>query len=792
MKTRKILSVLLTLAMLTSFMPTFTKMAWAETSSVPETTCNINLSETLSTNDNYYVYDNRIVLSNRAVVYVLSGTTDKKIAFAGSPENYESQTYYVRFNNASIGDIVEDGSIKLSVNIDVPENTVNKMKCMRLSNAEITGKGTLNAEDTIVNEGEKLSIKDTTVNISAVNKTTRPCWDGKIEIGGSACVTFKGNGVYSPLTLGNDIQNTPAELTLKDNAKLYVLQDDMDEVSTAGLVDGLATFNNTKIVLQDNSYLEAEGKAGKTADEYRASGIIAYGSLTVKDNATLKATAYGQAIVTMNEPLVIQGGTIIAESKESDAIDAWDADLNISNATIEVTSEYFGIFSDYDINITNSKVTAKSQKEATVYGRKKLKIENAYIDAKTSSTDTMAIGASNDISVQNSLLKANGGRGLVTNNGKLDISGSWIETQEAGSSANTITNSVIFRGNEGQVYGDHTIPFDAKVTEEMELTIPENTTLTVPDKKTFTNNGDITLKGSFVKNEGGTVICTSHTGGTATCIKAKCGICGADYGNTDNSKHINLKHFEAKKATTSKEGNIEYWYCEDCEKYFSDKNCSTEITLKDTIISKVKNSSSSSGSPTNNKKPTSSEWQNPFIDVVATDWYYNAVKYVNQNDLMGGMTSTIFAPNTTLTRGMLITILYRIEGSPAVTGTTQFADVDTKAYYAKAVLWGEQNDIIKGYSPTKFVPDQNITREQLAVILQRYAQYKGYDTTQGGMQIREYSDYEQISGYALNAMTWAVNSEILKGKGENQIAPKDLTTRAETAAILQRFIEENQ
>lgn len=113
-------------------------------------------------------------------------------------------------------------------------------------------------------------------------------------------------------------------------------------------------------------------------------------------------------------------------------------------------------------------------------------------------------------------------------------------------------------------------------------------------------------------------------------------------------------------------------------------------------------------------------------------------------------------------------------------------------YYANAVNWAQQNGIVNGVTETEFAPDDNITREQMAAIMFRYAQHKGKDTTQGGMAIREFSDYEAISDYALNAMTWAVNTKLITGKGENTLAPQDNATRAETAAILQRYIEANK
>ena len=140
---------------------------------------------------------------------------------------------------------------------------------------------------------------------------------------------------------------------------------------------------------------------------------------------------------------------------------------------------------------------------------------------------------------------------------------------------------------------------------------------------------------------------------------------------------------------------------------------------------------------------------------------------------------------------MLVTVLYRNEGEPATNRSIPFVDVDMGSWYANAVIWAKQNGIVNGVNDTEFAPDTNITREQIATIMFRYAQYKGYDVTQGGMLIREYSDYENISDYALNAMTWSVNIGMLSGRGNNNLAPQSYATRAEVAAILERFIKAN-
>lgn len=183
--------------------------------------------------------------------------------------------------------------------------------------------------------------------------------------------------------------------------------------------------------------------------------------------------------------------------------------------------------------------------------------------------------------------------------------------------------------------------------------------------------------------------------------------------------------------------------------------------------------------------------KNPFADVNAGDWFYRDVLFSYEKGLMSGMDAAAFAPYANTTRAQIAVIFYRMEGSPAVEGENSFTDVvrgSGTAWFYDAVTWAQKNGIMGGYSNSSFAPNDPITREQLAAIFYRYAQYKGYDTTQGGMAIREFDDYESISDYAMSAMAWAVNTGLVKGDS-NLLYPKGTATRAELAAMLHRFVE---
>ena len=179
----------------------------------------------------------------------------------------------------------------------------------------------------------------------------------------------------------------------------------------------------------------------------------------------------------------------------------------------------------------------------------------------------------------------------------------------------------------------------------------------------------------------------------------------------------------------------------------------------------------------------------PFTDVTSGDWFYDAVAYVYDKGMMEGTTDTTFAPTMNLTRSMIAQVLYNLEERPEAPGAAGFPDVAADAWYADAVNWAAARGIVKGYDTGAFGPEDSVTREQLAAILYRYAQAKGYDTTQGGMAVREFSDSASISDWAQEAMAWAVNAQVLSGKGNGVLDPQGTATRAEVAQMLMNFGE---
>lgn len=189
-----------------------------------------------------------------------------------------------------------------------------------------------------------------------------------------------------------------------------------------------------------------------------------------------------------------------------------------------------------------------------------------------------------------------------------------------------------------------------------------------------------------------------------------------------------------------------------------------------------------------NKKPASKpEVKLPFTDVSTSDWFYDDVAFVYKNGLFSGTDSRSFSPNASMTRAMLVTVLYRLEGEPTVTGRSSFTDVRFGAYYEKSVIWAAANGIVTGTDSTSFSPDAKVTREQLAAILYRYAQYRKLDTD-ASAKLNSFTDADSVSAYASEALGWAVSEGLING-ASGKLMPKGDATRAQVAAILHRFVK---
>ena len=178
----------------------------------------------------------------------------------------------------------------------------------------------------------------------------------------------------------------------------------------------------------------------------------------------------------------------------------------------------------------------------------------------------------------------------------------------------------------------------------------------------------------------------------------------------------------------------------------------------------------------------------PFTDVKESDWFYDAVVYAYINELFNGTSATTFSPNDTMTRSMLVTVLWRMEGAPTVNSTNPFTDVAAGTWYADAVVWANDAGIVNGTSATTFDPDGSVTREQIAAILYRYAKTKGWDIS-GASSLGTFLDGAQVSDWATRAMEWTYAEGLITGKNGGRLDPQGQASRAEVATILMRLLE---
>ena len=538
----------------------------------------INVEDTAHDDEDYKIDGEYINIRKPNQIYELTGNaSNKTIRFWGSNDTNNILNFYLRLNNVTTGSFNVYNPSGATLSIEVPKDTENHINSLNPNNLTITGSGKLYANSLGARGG--LTIEDTTIETKVARNSDS--WGGTCTLSGSANVTYIGNGTYAPLKLGED-SNGVHSLTLKDNAKLYCLQDDPD-VASDGIADGLQVFGDANITLQGNSYLEAEGK-NSTSEYGSSSGILAWNdtsngyspiTIQVKDNATLKSTGYGDSISTNN--FIVTGGTVITKSHKGAGVYA--DTIKISNAK-EVTADgvnpgLCGSNTGNGITIDKSMVKATSSGSNGIYAPT-VKISDAEVEAEgyypalyakaggitidksmvkaTSSDDSgmytdggnitiknnsdveavsktfRGMWSNGDLKIENSIVSAvtkrpesYWGAGA---NGTVSIKNSWLETVGGVYGDGDRENSVLFYGANGSVIGDATLPDSVTVAKGLTLTIPKDTTLTIPTDKTLTNEGTIVNQGKVIVNgtvtNNGTIDCTSHFSQSGTV----CDLCG--------------------------------------------------------------------------------------------------------------------------------------------------------------------------------------------------------------------------------------------------------------------------
>lgn len=218
------------------------------------------------------------------------------------------------------------------------------------------------------------------------------------------------------------------------------------------------------------------------------------------------------------------------------------------------------------------------------------------------------------------------------------------------------------------------------------------------------------------------------------------------------------------------------------QRYFCAENTTAFVTATSDAVGQVDGYYTTTGSVITNPIP--------FLDVRNADWFFDAVSYVTNRSLFTGTSQTTFSPETSMTRGMFVTVLHRLAGKPAVFSASVFPDVaDASLYYYNAVVWAHQNGIVTGDIDGRFYPDKSITREQMAVIISRYAAHAGYSTAPADTSVFDaFPDRGSVSPYAVDAVKWAAGAGLIKGS-DGKIVPKGTATRAQVAQIILNFCQ---
>lgn len=371
---RKLISTILALCMVLCLLPVTAAADDAGPAVSTETVkLDVGAENQVGPNNEYKIADDGVKLLAADTVYELTGTTNRKLQMWGSNSPDPVKTFYLRLNEATVNggiEILNPSGAKLV--IEVVDGTTNTIKKVYAVDLTITGAGTLNATDLGTtqqssSDSRKLTsalyIKDTTIKVDRT--TANPSqWNGKCVLDGNANVTYTSYTEYAPLTLGQTYA-FPHSLTMKGDSKLYCLHTDASNPS-ASAVDGLTGYNGS-ITLQDNAYLEAEGRDG--TGKYIGYAIICDGDITVKDNATIKATAYGDSIC-LGGDLAVIGGKIDTKSEYGAGVFSSDGAINISDgATVDAEGNNPALYGTAGVSIANSTVTATSVSRSAIYSK---------------------------------------------------------------------------------------------------------------------------------------------------------------------------------------------------------------------------------------------------------------------------------------------------------------------------------------------------------------------------------------------------------------------------------------
>lgn len=592
--------------------------------------------------------------------------------------------------------------------------------------------------------------------------------------------------------------------TLELSAGWYAVSGEVTLTSTINLK------GDVHLILCDNAKLSTTHISDDDAYD-----LTFYAQSTDDKMGSLFAGNYTQNIdsniaISLDGDLTVVGGNVVAEAED---YGIYCEDLTVLGGTIKCTGNIYGIYISEEITVSGGIVEGVGGSENNDdWGSTGIRSGLLYVTggkiigtggATHGNYSSKGIYVIDGMTVTGGIVEGTGGQASGT-------------SYYAYSSGINVYDDVIISG--GTVTGKSTTT-DADTTSESygfycwDLTVSGGNIIATAGEVIAADDSALSY-GLYCEDltvSGGSLTATGTSAGVYSygSISANGGKLTAKTEQTGAYDSAALYVYDkvtlgsSMKITTPADGTVKLVADDDYKLYTVVEQDSTPA--KEVVIQKVTtsdSSSSSGGGSSSGSDTTSTTVTNPdesttttitddnskiFSDVPANAYFADAVKWASARKITGGTSATTFSPNASCTRAQLVTFLWRAAGQPKASGDSGMTDVAKDSYYSEAVAWAVENGIVSGYGNGLFGTEDVITREQTATILYRFAQYVGMDTTQGGMSVREYTDYDSISDYAISAVQWTVNTGIMTGYNNN-IMPGQPCTRAQIVTMLYRLL----
>ena len=680
----------------------------------------------------------------------------------------------LRNNEVFTGNTVEHNDTMLTVDTDKAKVTNNKFsgggKLSLYADTNMEGNAilcgvkvgsgvTADLSDNYWGESEPTDLPE---GITVLSRYTQ--WDDESK---TASVPVVGSGAV-------------AEVDGKYYTSLQAAIDDTTEGQTVKLLKDAELTGQTNLV---GINLDLGGKTISYASENVVLGLVAWGTVTIK-NGTINVPNYGIYVVSGHT--TAENLTVVAQAEESTGIYVNGDATFILDKDSSVSAGWYGI-----VAYGTTKDNVVKDPTLKIYG-------------KVTADDGYAItGNGNRKTAPGSLINIYDGAEVKSDRyiaiyhpqaGKLNILGGLVEGYAAGIAIKSGTLNVK-SGATVSCVGAYAAPTEPNSNGAE----ASGAAIQIEANSGYAGGIEVNVEdGATVKSTDGNAIYQYYgwkNGETVDQAKPKLTKItitgGAIIGGSD-VKAVDVydaKNADGKIAISGGTFSTDVSdYC--VEGYQATRNADGTYGVAQ-ITGGNTSGSGTTGGNENLDEPDVPLTDKPFLftDVAESDWFYDAVKYAFNNDLMLGTTDTTFEPGMTASRGMIVTMLYRLEKEPTAAAKADFPDVLEDAWYTEAVHWGNEAGVVTGYSDGRYAPDDMITREQLVVILYRYAKLKGCDMS-ARADLSKYTDVDQVSGYAADAMAWAVEIGLVKGTSDTTLSPAGDATRGQIATIMTRLCED--